>query len=666
MLKEPDLTAVADDTPPAMRTVLRRCLVSDPKRRLRDIGEARLLLETDAAQSDVSLGTGPRSSDTAEGDRSTGTGWRWTALVAGVVVGVMVTAGAFWWMTSGDSTGSGRVTRYIIHPPEGYSIDSSSGLAISPDGNRLVYSATDARGFQYLFRRDREQVESVRLDGTEGGYQPSFSPDGEWVGFQSGNERRILSLAGGSATSVASDSSASGFAWGPDGRMVYRHSDTRPAGLRAVSEPGAEPGWLTEPPDGESHLWPEFLPDGSALLFTLNSGTSIEEKQVALLTLDTGQIDRVVRGTGPKVSPTGHLLFGRTDSIWAAPFSLEERALRGAAVPVVDGVQVNLPGGWTHYSLGLDGTLAYMPMTDVAGPNRLVWVDRHGRIEPLRGVEADLYFDVAISPDGSRLAMGRGFLRDAGDLCTYDVARQTSTRLVVDARTPVWSRDGQDLIYYSTVSGQEGLYRQRWDESGAAELLYRGEGQPLYPVGWTDGGALVVDAGSEDQGLDINLLALDAERGLTPLIATEFNEHGPSFSPDGRWLAYTSDHTGVQQVYVQPFPGLDRRIPVSTDGGREPGWSPSGGELFYSSLRGEIFAVSIETGPTVTVGEPVSLGILSANLLGGRADANSYDLDASSERVVVIARGSTGATGSGHIVVVDNWFTELNRLVPID
>ena len=187
-------------------------------------------------------------------------------------------------------------------------------------------------------------------------------------------------------------------------------------------------------------------------------------------------------------------------------------------------------------------------------------------------------------------------------------------------------------------------------------------------MGWTDGGALVVDAVSENQGLDINLLALDAEPGLTPLIATEFDEHGPSFSPDGRWLAYTSDHTGVQQVYVQPFPGLDRRIPVSTDGGREPRWSPSGGELFYSSLRGEIFAVSIETGSTVTVGEPESLGILSANLRRQARDdpANSYDLDASGERVVVIARGSTGATGSGHIVVVENWFTELNRLVPID
>ena len=181
-------------------------------------------------------------------------------------------------------------------------------------------------------------------------------------------------------------------------------------------------------------------------------------------------------------------------------------------------------------------------------------------------------------------------------------------------------------------------------------------------MGWTPGGALVVDVESDNQGLDINLL--DAEGGLTSLIATEFNEHGPSFSPDGQWLAYTSDHTGVQQVYVQPFPSLDRRIPVSTDGGREPDWSPNGGELFYSSLRGEIFAVSIETDPTMRVGEPVSLGVLSANVQGGRGDANSYDLDAEGERVVVIARGSTGATGSGHIVVVDNWFTELNRLVP--
>ena len=232
VLKEPDLTAVADDTPPAMRTVLRRCLVKDPKRRLRDIGEARLLLETDAAQSEISFRTGPRSSDTAAGDRSTDSGWRWrTALVAGVVVGVMVSAGAFWWMTAGDSAGSARVTRYLIHPPEGYSIDSMSGLAISPDGNRLVYSATDGRGFQYLFLRDREQVESVRLDGTEGGYQPSFSPDGEWVGFRSGVEHRILSLAGGSATSVASDGSATGLAWGPDGTMVYGRADSRPAGF---------------------------------------------------------------------------------------------------------------------------------------------------------------------------------------------------------------------------------------------------------------------------------------------------------------------------------------------------------------------------------------------------------------------------------------------------
>ena len=647
---EPHLEALPDATPARLRQVVRRCLEKEPRERVQAIGDVRLAMDG-AFETPAS----PTGAPTPAGSR------RLTPVVT-FVAGILLAGGAFWGLTDGQPTAPGRVIRYVVAPPDGYLIGPNSGEALSPDGHRLVYSATDAGGLRRLFLLERDQVDAVPLAGTEDGSQPFFSPDGAWIGFAAGTALKTLSLAGGPANTLATgDTIVLGAAWGPDDTIAYNFGD----GLLEVDTAGGDPRRLTTPAAGENHVGPRFLPDGSGIVFTLSTGPSIEEKQLALFSRDTGEHETLIAGTQPQVLPTGHLLFGRAGSLWAAAFDHARGEITGPAVLVVDDLQVNVPGGWAHYAVAADGTLAYLPSTGVSSPTQLVWVDRQGLFDraPVSGLGSGRLLSVALSSAGDRLAVTlNSMIRD--ELWTYDVGTQTPTRLTIDGRAPLWSPDGDYLVYFSTEAGREGLHRQRWDGSGEAELLYRPAGATALPQAWLpDGSALVFDERDETMDVDINLLSMDAEHVVTALVATEFNEGGATFAPNGRWIAYSSDRSGVDEVYVRPFPGLDRLTPISTGGGLEPRWGPDGRELFYRRPDGELHVVAVDTdaGEIVVESDLVFEGVRPGALLEG---LRTYDIDPSGARVISIAF-TRGSDAQGGLIIVENWIEELRERVPI-
>ena len=403
---EVDLDLLPAETPRRLRRVLVTCLQKDPAERVRDIGDVRLAMA--GAFETESIGASDEPSATSPSRLQL------LSLAAGVLL-VGFVAGLVTWMFLGTGTSqSPTVTRFFHSLPDTDLITRASGPSVSPDGSRIVYAA-ERDGVQQLFVRARDELESRPIPNTEGAWMPFFSPDGEWVGYfalaPSQGRRNLsrttvlmkISLSGGPPVTLAQGrDSPAGATWGPDDTIVYSFVDTD--GLMAISAKGGELRRLTTKGGRfEGHLWPAFSPDGGSVFFTISTGLSLPEpssrrtpttagdldriardKRVVVLSLATGEYETVVEGTGPRVSPSGHLVFGREDSLWAAPFDFGDRVMMGAPRRIVEGVQVNTLAGWTQYDLANDGTLVYLPSSvSAAAASSLVWVTHEGQEEPL-------------------------------------------------------------------------------------------------------------------------------------------------------------------------------------------------------------------------------------------------------------------------------------------
>ena len=400
---EVDLDLLPAETPRRLRRVLVTCLQKDPAERVRDIGDVRLAMA--GAFETESIGASDEPSATSPSRLQL------LSLAAGVLL-VGFVAGLVTWMFLGTGTSqSPTVTRFFHSLPDTDLITRASGPSVSPDGSRIVYAA-ERDGVQQLFVRARDELESRPIPNTEGAWMPFFSPDGEWVGYfalaPSQGRRNLsrttvlmkISLSGGPPVTLAQGGPfpggfGTGATWGPDDIIVYGFVA---GGLMAISAKGGEVRTLTTEEDGESHLWPAFSPDGGSVFFTISTGLSrpkpspsatagdliARDKRVAVLSLATGEYETVVEGSSPRVSPSGHLVFAREDSLWAAPFDFGDRVMTGAPRRIVEGVQVNTAGGWAQYALANDGTLVYLPSSvSAAAGSSLVWVTHEGQEEPL-------------------------------------------------------------------------------------------------------------------------------------------------------------------------------------------------------------------------------------------------------------------------------------------
>ena len=560
-------------TPGPIRKLIRRCVERDRAERLRDIGDARF---------EIKEALGAPSDDVVEREAITQPAlWQRPPVAVPTLLAAMLLAGLAGWSLTSTTPSSQPLSRFSVNLPESDSLGGgatgSVGVALSPNGERLVYPATRDNE-QLLFLRTRDQLEAVPLRGTNGAMLPFFSPDGEWVGFFDGNALKKISLAGGAPVTLCETGGRFGASWGEDDTIVFASGSQ--VGLMQVSGNGGEPRPLTTPDDGR-HLWPTWLPGSEAVIYTTTSaaagGNPRSNGRVMLLDLATGEERELTTGTSPRYSPTGHLLFTREFTLWAVPFDLDRLVMTGEPAPVTEGVAVR-PGGLAHYDVADDGTLVYRPATGTPEGLQLVSVDRSGRVTVMTE-DRRRYADVRVSPDGSRVAIE--LQEDGTEIWIFDPTRGTLTRFTVGGgQNPVWSPDGS-RITFSRLN--EGLYWKPADGRGQAERLTTSEvGQRA--TSWSpDGQVLALVQGGAG---DIWMLPLDGEP--SEFIATEFSEQQPTFSPDGEWLAYQSDETGQAEVYVQPYPGPGGRLQISTQGGREPLWGPDGRELFYRDARGDL------------------------------------------------------------------------------
>ena len=652
LTKEPNWEALPADTPAALRQTLKLCLTKDAERRVRDIGDAWLAMEGAFATAAL---------DVPAAEPSRPAGLRSMVLVglAGLLVGAVVVGLAARSLTRPSPS---PVTRFAIKLTSPLlNVTGPPLIAISPDGGTVAYTGTDR-----LYLRDLGELESRPIPNTEGANSPFFSPDGQWVGFQTGNRRALqkVSRSGGPAVTIA-ETSVAGASWGPDDTILFGVDQ---GVLMRVSAEGGDPQPVTTLEDGEVGHWrPDFLPNGpggQAALFTVWSG-ALETSQIAVVSLDTGERHILTRGTYPRYVPTGHILFAQEASLWAVPFDVERLEVTGAPTPVVDGVAVSAFSGAAHFAVAHNGTLVYArgDASDVAPT--LVWVDRTGREEPL-AAEPNPYQGPRISPDGTRVAVE---VRDQeNDIWIWDIARETLTRLTFDPALdiyPTWTPDGTRVAFASVRGGSLNMFWKAADGTGAVEPLGESENARAPQAFTPDGARLVFREAGRPGDLGVLTLGEAAES----ILASEFDESNAEISPDGRWLAYQSNASGRDEIYVRPFPNVDEgRWQISRDGGTHPLWSPDGNELFYLRSTNnlsmlELMAVPIETEPTFVPGNPAV--VFEENYVGYTI-GRPYDIAPDGERFLMIKQAGAGEDSATELILVQNWFQDLERLVPTE
>jgi serine/threonine-protein kinase len=533
-------------------------------------------------------------------------------------------------------------------------------VALSPDGNRLVYVARAGTGTR-LALRALDQPDVRAIPGTEGAINPFFSPDGLWVGFFADGKLKKVSLNGASPLVLCDAPSGRGGAWSKKGTIVF--APALDSGLSSVPAAGGTPQVLTRPDmkSGEtSHRWPSFLPDGEHVLFEGMAAKSWESSRVSVLTLKTKATKEIAAGAqSPRWVPTGHLLYAKGDSLLVAPFSPDRLAFTGPAVPLVDAPQMNLFGVLgAELTFSANGTLVYVPGPPIQ--HGLVWVDRSGAAEPLP-LPARGYVDVALAPRGDRAVLTIAEGTSKAGLWMLDPMRGTLARFVSEGQSalPVFTSDGARVVYgaYTTHKEQDGLLWKPADGSGVAEVLSGRGIAPCIPSSASpDGRFLLVDGeGSAGNKLDVEVMTLSEPRKLTPFLNTPYNEHEGVFSPDGKWVAYVSDESGRYEVYASAFPGPGPRIQVSTEGGTEPRWPARAGELYYRN-GDRMMAVSAGLSPALELGKP---RVLFEGQFWSDAVHRSWDVTGDGKRFLMLKPGPAETAPSFDVVL--NWFEEIRR-----
>jgi serine/threonine-protein kinase len=657
--REPNWASLPPDASSGIRRLIERCLVKDPKRRLRDIGDARL--EIDAA-----LDAPPSSEVARSAGRPSGMARRWlpALLVTAVVSGL---AG---WMLGRRSTpvasGSDGVTRLVITPPPGepLAVDTSA-VAVSPDGRRVAYVAGEG-GHQRIYMREIDQFTSTPLAGTEGGSNPFFSPDGQWLGFLANGKLRKMSVGGGSPQTITETAqTVSAFAvanWERDDSIYF--TPIVGTGIWRVPAAGGMPTTVTTLKSGEnSHRWPQLLPGGKALLFSADVPPA---SQVFVQLLDTGERRSLVKGVAARYLSTGHLVYVQAGTLMAVPFDLARLQLAGTPVAMSSGVmQVGrlrtstVSNSTPQLSFSTFGTMAYIPANQRTRQAALVWVDRNGA-EQQTGASGGSYYQPRLSPDGRRVAVTVGG-EDHDDLWLYELARETWSRVTSGGNNafPLWSPDGRRLAYSSDKAGPDNMYSRSLDGSTGEERLIASE-QANYCFSWSRDGVLAYVLPSPRTLQDIWVLRPDQKGNATPFLQTPFGEGAPAFSPDGRWIAYVSNESGRNEVYARPFPGPGEKITVSAEGGNEPVWTRNGRELLYRNAD-SMMAVDVSTSPSFSTGKPRRL--FEKHYEPTLALWPNYDV-AIDGRQFLMVKTIGQEEAASQINVVLNWGEELKRLLP--
>ena len=656
--REPVWAVLPGTTPPRVRRLLERCLAKDPKHRVRDIGDARFELDDALGSPDAPLPT------TTGAPAKAPPMARWVAVAAGsaVLSGVVV-----WALTPRRlaPSPSWSVSRLVVAQPPAVplAVDAAQ-IAVSPDGRSVAYVAGRGSHTQ-IYVRDLNQFNSTPIPGTEGGSNPFFSPDSQWLGFSASGRLMKVLRKGGTPVTVSEVSGVvtwqSAPKWEVDDTILF--TPTVGAGIWRVAAGGGTPTAVTSLTGSESsHRWPQLLPGGKALLFSAFTGS--DEAQVYIQPLGDGPRRPLFKGSGATFLPTGHLAYVQAGTLMAVPFDAARLEVRGPPVAVLSGImEMNrlrnsaLGNQAPQVSFSAAGTLAYVP-AGTPKQTTLVWVDRTGVETPTKA-SGGAYYQPRISPDGQRVAVTvRG--ADHDDVWMYDLTRETWSRFTSTGNNafPLWAPDGRTLTYVSDKNSLDNMYRRSLD-GGAEERLLTSD-RPNYPFSWSRDGVLMFVSISLRSAQDLWILRTGAERKATPFLETPFVEGAPALSPDGRWVAYVSGESGRSEIHVMPFLGSGEKLTISTEGGNEPVWSRNGRELFYRS-GDAMMAVEVTTSPLLSAGRPRRLFERPYEV--SSALWPDYDVSTDGQRFLLV-KMIESFDAPAQINVVLDWSEELKRLVP--
>ncbi len=638
------MSGIAPMTPPAFIRVVKTCLAKDPEGRFQTAHDVKLQLEWIAEGGSQA---GLPAPVVARRKNREKLAWA----VAGTAI---LAAGLATFGYVRRAPAPPKVVRFdILNPEEITFVDAPR---ISPDGRLLAFNAADSSGKVRIWLRPLNALTAQPLAGTEGTTRPFWSPDSRFLGFFAEGKLKKVDVSGGPPQKICDAPTGSDGSWSPQGVILYDGSGADP--IYRVSAAGGTPTVAAKPEASRKETqvgWPEFLPDGRHFLY-MATGQKAEDNAYRIGSLDSAETKTLAPAqTLVTYSPPGYLLFVRDKTLVAQPFDAKAGKTTGEPVPLAEHIGTNSVG-LANFSVSRDGTLAYR-----AGESgdRLVWVDRGGKEIEQIGDPGEIH-NPTFSPGGDRLAFD---LQDprAGksDIWTRDLARGVSSRFTFgkgDAYAPLWSPDGKRIIFAVDRDGATMVFEKSADGQGDEKLLVKLDGQTI-PSDWSrDGKYVALMSQSKDTSWDIWVLPTFGDPKPTQFLKTPFRELLGAFSPDGRFMAYVSNESGRNEVYVQSFPGPGGKWQISTAGGGEMHWRADGKELYYRAPDQKLMAVDVQLDGGFQAGVPKPL-------FTGRFETavarTKYLPMPDGQRFLLV--GPLGREAMTPTTIVLNWFANLAR-----
>jgi serine/threonine-protein kinase len=655
LTREPDFPGLPPATPASVVSLLRHCLERDPKRRLRDIGDGRIALDSPGAAATAA----PTGISTLAPSR----GLLWRAATGALAIALVVVT-ALWWRSS--ERNAATAIRTAVNLPPGVTVDFTLYplVAVSRDGSRIAFVGIDG-GIRRLYVRRLNEFEPKALEGADGASSPFFSPDGAWIGFFADGQLKKVSAGGGPVIRLADASDNRGGVWTDDDTIIYAPSASSPVyRIAAAGGSATALSKIDEARKERTHRWPAQLPGGKTVLVTVGSvehPDDYDDATIQAIRLDNGERRVVVQGGRmASYATTGHLLFVRGQVLYAVPFDVERGVAGTSPVPVIDGVSGDVTTGSANYAVAGSGAVVFVPGDPRGSERRIAWVDRQGRATPIDAAPA-AYSDPHLSPDGRQIAVSIATGTSARDIYLVDAVRGTSRRMTLDgnSRTPLWSRDGRLLIYiaYDRTRNVSRIMSRSADGVGEPAELSEVPGQ-AYAEEIASDGALMLTASQSTAGSYFSVYRLQIQPGSKPvrvLSAPTGDTVQAAISPDGRWLAYCSSESGRFEIYVESFGSRGSRSQISTSGGVEPRWAIDGRALFYTQAN-SMMMVPIDPGPAFNPGKA---RVMFAGVAPPSTDSGqTYAVAPAGDRFLML-RSSRENAGPPEIRLILNWFSEL-------
>jgi serine/threonine protein kinase len=632
-------------TTPPLDRVIKTCLAKDPDERFQAARDLKRDLIW-AVHADAGVTVRPRAS------------WAWIAAVAAPTL--LLAALAF--LHFREKPPEMPVARSTILPPEKtsfrFDVAPNGAPALSPDGRRMVFGGQSEDGVSRLWVRALDSMTAQPLSGTEGATAsyPFWSPDSRSIGFSANGKLKKIDLSGGPAVTLADAPSFRGASWSPLGVILFAPTNTGTLQRIAAAGGTATPITTLDPARKEnSHRWPWFLPDGRHFLYDSGIPTS-NDATIYVGSLDSHETRIVAQANSNAIYASGYLLFLRDNTLMAQPFEAERLATMGEALPLAEQIAFN-SSARGFFAVSSTGTLVFQ--SAVQAELELSWLDRTGKRLATVGEPGPL-FRTSLSPDGKRATVSV-YDRAARnyDLWIYDLVRNLRSRFTFDPANEyegVWSPDGSQIVFSSDRKGHRDLYRRLASGAGAEELLYA-DGLTKTPMSWSpDGKFMMYSVHDPKTEYDLLVLPLKGDRKPFPFLKTQFSEQSGQFSPDGRWIAYQSDESGRQEIYMAPFPSTGGKRQVSLAGGIFPRWRGDGKELFYVAPDGRLMAAEIGIkGAEVEIGavRPLFVGPVLAG------DGYKYDVSADGQRILAVV--PIGQAAPEPLTLVQNWPAALKK-----